>query len=244
MSKCEILFVQKLIVPITIFKIQNLSAYLMGKRTRSAKRDSSGSKVRKNYSDDELIDYSVFDNITKKKNIGNLNKGNSTKMFSWIIISILLFSVLLVAGVFSPETYKSENSSNGDGTNNEPTDKIPVVLYSSPTCGCCHKYVNYLNNNGFDTFQKRTEAYKDIKDQKNIPENLRSCHTAIIGDYFVEGHIPISVVNEMLNTNPDIDGITLPNMPSGSPGMGGDKNIPWEISSIKDGENIGIFQTL
>ena len=212
----------------------------MNKRTRSTRQYKGKKNEAKNYSDDELIDYSVFDHITKKT---KKDKPNSNKFFSLVFIMMFAFSAFLAFGVFSPDN----SDSNSDAWSIEITDgakKIPVVLYSSPTCGCCHKYVDYLDDNGFDTFQKRTEDYKDIKDQNNIPENLRSCHTAIIGNYFVEGHIPVQVIYDMLNSLPDFDGITLPNMPSGSPGMGGDKNMPWEISSIKDGENIGIFQTL
>ena len=65
---------------------------------------------------------------------------------------------------------------------------------------------------------------------------MESCHTAIFGDYFVEGHVPIEAVNKLLEEKPDIDGIALPEMPSGSPGMPGPKLEPFKIYSIKDGQ--------
>ncbi|MCE7737716.1 MAG: hypothetical protein GPJ54_22685, partial [Candidatus Heimdallarchaeota archaeon] len=158
--------------------------------------------------------------------------------------------LLLITGVFSPgsnpgnnEFVKSEDLPENTFTQLNG-EKFSIVLYSSPTCGCCHNYVSYLNDNGFDTFQKRTEAYQDIKDENLIPENQRSCHTAIIGDYFIEGHIPLSVVFDLLSQNPDINGISLPGMPHGSPGMGGDKNEDWVISSIANGQVVGVFATV
>ncbi|MHA2028659.1 MAG: DUF411 domain-containing protein [Candidatus Kariarchaeaceae archaeon] len=213
----------------------------MGKRTGSVRKRQSNPNEKKIYRDEDLIDNSVFDHITKKT---KTVKPSSNKMVSWMMVAGLLFSVLLISGIFSPNDISLNNQSDSsDITDSEGNLKIPVVLYSSPTCGCCHEYVNYLNNNDFDTFQKRTEDYQLIKDENGIPEDLRSCHTSIIGDYFVEGHIPISIVNDLLAQKPDIDGITLPGMPSGSPGMSGEKESLWEISSIKNGENIGIFQT-
>jgi hypothetical protein len=212
----------------------------VSRRTRSSRHSESESNS--NYTDDELIDYSVFDHITKKPKI---EKSGSNKFFSLVLIVILSFSAFLALGVFSPE--KTDPNTNSDAWSIDITDggnNIPVVLYSSPTCGCCHKYVNYLDDNGFDTFQKRTEDYENIKDENNIPDDLRSCHTAIIGDYFVEGHIPVQVVYDMINSQPDLDGIALPEMPSGSPGMDGDKLGSWDIYKIQNGENTGIFQTL
>ncbi|MHA2031540.1 MAG: DUF411 domain-containing protein, partial [Candidatus Kariarchaeaceae archaeon] len=156
----------------------------------------------------------------------------------------------LFSGIFSPGSNPEinnfiENENLEENTFTQANgEKISVVLYSSPTCGCCHNYVNYLNNNGFDTFQKRTQDYQDVKVSNRIPEDQWSCHTAIVGDYFVEGHIPLSVVFDMLSETPDIDGISLPNMPSGSPGMDGQKNQDWTISSIFNGQVVGIFATV
>ncbi|MHA2253084.1 MAG: DUF411 domain-containing protein [Candidatus Kariarchaeaceae archaeon] len=214
----------------------------MGKRTSSARKSQSNAREKKTYQEEDLIDNSVFDHITKKKK--NVKPG-SNKVISWMMVGMLFFSVLLISGIFSPDDISLNDQSNsGDITDGEGNLKIPVVLYSSPTCGCCHEYVKYLNDNGFDTFQKRTEDFKLIKAENGIPGELYSCHTSIIGDYFVEGHIPISVVEDLLEQKPDLDGITLPDMPSGSPGMGGEKTSSWEIFSIKDGQNIGIFQTV
>ncbi len=128
------------------------------------------------------------------------------------------------------------------GTNEGPV--ISAMLYSSPTCGCCHNYVDILNDNGFDVFQKRTNDYMDIKYENDIPVDHQSCHTMIVGDYFVEGHIPISSIMKMLEDSPEIDGIALAGMPSGSPGMDGEKTETWDIYSIFDGVATSIFDSV
>jgi len=66
---------------------------------------------------------------------------------------------------------------------------------------------------------------------------MQSCHTTEIGDYFVEGHVPIEAIDKLLAEKPDIDGITLPDMPAGSPGMPGVKREEFVIYSLKDGES-------
>jgi hypothetical protein len=82
-----------------------------------------------------------------------------------------------------------------------------------------------------------------IKHKYGISGSLRSCHTAVIGDYFVEGHIPSKVVDKLLTEKPLIDGIAMGGMPSGSPGMPGPKNETWKIYSYKNG-NISEYQEL
>jgi hypothetical protein len=111
-----------------------------------------------------------------------------------------------------------------------------VTVYSSPTCGCCHEYEKYLEENGFEVEPIRTEEMSEMKDELNIPEEMRSCHTAKVGEYFIEGHVPVEAIWKLLEEQPPISGIALPGMPSGSPGMGGDKEEPFTIYAIVDGE--------
>ena len=215
----------------------------MGKPTRSIK------KIQPIKNDDNIESYARISksDLLKKKDKTPLTNKSSSRLLKWSIITSSIFILLLVSGLFSPGT----NPGNNNFVNNEDLpenpyvqangEKMSIVLYSSPTCGCCHNYVEYLNDNGFDTFQKRTENYQDIKDENLIPEEQRSCHTVIIGDYFVEGHIPLSAVFDLLSQNPDIDGIAQPGMPAGSPGMGGEKNSEWVISSILNGQVVNVF---
>jgi len=107
-----------------------------------------------------------------------------------------------------------------------------VVVYKSPLCGCCVKYISYLKKSGYDVEVVSTDDMDSIKKKYNIPANMESCHTSIFGDYFVEGHIPLSVVDELLRDKPHVSGIALPDMPAGSPGMPGTKIEPFKIYSL------------
>lgn len=97
---------------------------------------------------------------------------------------------------------------------------IPVTLYKSPTCGCCEEYVKYLKANGFEVNAINSNDMNRIKQEKHIGNNLASCHTALIGGYAVEGHVPVAAIQKMLRNKPAIIGISAPGMPANSPGMG------------------------
>ena len=126
----------------------------------------------------------------------------------------------------------------GSGTPAERGGQAPTVVtvYSSPTCGCCHGYEEYLAENGFEVESIRTEDVPEMKDELKIPEEMRSCHTAKVGEYYLEGHAPVEAIWKLLEEQPAISGIALPGMPAGTPGMGGDKEQPFTIYAIVDGE--------
>ncbi|MDR7415446.1 MAG: DUF411 domain-containing protein [Armatimonadota bacterium] len=96
-----------------------------------------------------------------------------------------------------------------------------VVVYQNPRCGCCGVYVGYLRGAGYAVEVVRTEDMEGVKRRYRVPRPLWSCHTAVVGRYFVEGHVPAEAVQELLRRAPDGLGIALPGMPSGSPGMPG-----------------------
>lgn len=106
-------------------------------------------------------------------------------------------------------------------------------VYYSPTCGCCSEYVRYLRRAGFEvqTIVNQRQA-ELIKNQHNIPTDLQSCHTAIIDDYVFEGHLPAEAIKQLLEERPELKGIALPGMPSGSPGMPGPKLTPFMIYGL------------
>jgi len=135
--------------------------------------------------------------------------------------ALLLISVVFISGCLSqgPEV--------GTGQ--------AVKLYKSPNCGCCVGHTAYLESNDFEVAVDSSSDLNSIKNQYNIPRSMQSCHTAVIGDYFVEGHVPIEAIEKLLTEKPDIDGITLPGMPAGSPGMPGYKKGDWVIYALKDG---------
>ena len=104
--------------------------------------------------------------------------------------------------------------------NNQDT-KEKLVVYQSPTCGCCSGWATNMQQNGFDIETIKTNDMFSAKVEAGIDVTLQSCHTAFIGGYFVEGHVPSDAITKLLSENPDIKGITVPGMPAGInvPGM-------------------------
>ncbi len=110
-----------------------------------------------------------------------------------------------------------------------------ATLYKNPQCGCCEEYADYLREAGFKVTVKPTEHLAQMSRSVGLPDDFQGCHLAFIDDYYVSGHVPVKAVNKMLTEKPDIKGITLPGMPQGSPGMGGEKSAPFEIYQIDGG---------
>ncbi|MDA9642737.1 DUF411 domain-containing protein [bacterium] len=96
------------------------------------------------------------------------------------------------------------------------------IVYLSPDCGCCHKWISHMESNNFSLEKNMTSNMYDVKINAGLPIDLASCHTAIINGYFIEGHVPANDVKRLIKENPDgIIGLTVPGMPSGInvPGM-------------------------
>lgn len=107
-----------------------------------------------------------------------------------------------------------------------------VEFHKSMSCGCCGVHSNYIKNKGLNFEIINMEDVSPIKDKLGVPAGLRSCHTIILGDYFVEGHMPAEAIEKLITEKPDIKGIALPGMPEGSPGMPGTKRSEWIIYAV------------
>lgn len=115
----------------------------------------------------------------------------------------------------------------------EPTR---ATLYKNPECSCCEGYAAYLRRHGFAVDVKPTNELAEISNKAGVPEKLQGCHTMFVGSYVVDGHVPVNTIRKLLSERPVIAGITLPGMPSGSPGMTGHKDGPFTIYAVtKDG---------
>jgi len=121
-------------------------------------------------------------------------------------------------------------------TSPAPTGAPVLTMYKSPSCGCCMGHAAALEQAGYDVEVVPTRTLQDYKKEHGIPTDKQSCHTIVTKDYFIEGHVPIDIVNKLLEEKPDIDGIMLPDMPSGTPGMPGPKMGEWVVYAIKGGE--------
>ena len=108
----------------------------------------------------------------------------------------------------------------GAASAQRPAPQGPTVqVYKSPTCGCCANWVKHLEAAGFTTRVTETENVDEIKAKHNIPAAARSCHTATVDGYVIEGHVPAADVRRMLKERPAVLGLAVPGMPIGSPGM-------------------------
>lgn len=95
-----------------------------------------------------------------------------------------------------------------------------ITVYKDPSCGCCKKWVTHLSENGFAATAKDRSDMDALKDSLGVPVALRSCHTAVVGKFVIEGHVPAADVKRLLAKPPKgVVGLAVPGMPAGSPGM-------------------------
>lgn len=99
-------------------------------------------------------------------------------------------------------------------------DALPrVLMYKNPSCGCCGLWADHMRSDGFEVRVVTLDDLAPIKRKAGVPADLETCHTALVGDFTVEGHVPAEAVRRLLGTHPDVVGIGVPGMPAGSPGM-------------------------
>lgn len=105
-----------------------------------------------------------------------------------------------------------------------------LEVYKTPWCGCCAAWVDHMREAGFAVRVTEMEDLEPFKARHGVTEELASCHTALIGGYVVEGHVPASDVARLLKERPDATGLAVPGMPMGSPGMEMDGHSePYEV---------------
>lgn len=134
----------------------------------------------------------------------------------------LLVTVVLVIGGFIVESPAAE-----------------VVMYKNPSCGCCGAWAKHMQSAGFVVKELPRENMAAVKEKYGVPAALASCHTAVVDGYVIEGHVPASDVQRLLQERPQIVGLTAPGMPMQSPGMQAEGKPPRHYSVLafdKQGE--------
>lgn len=144
----------------------------------------------------------------------------------FIIGAIIVLAVL--GFVFVSDESEAINLSEDYGVDS-------MVIYKSPTCGCCDLYSSYIRKYGAEVTVKNIENMEEIKEKYNIPSSVYSCHTTVMEGKVVEGHIPVEGIVALLE-NDSVSNIGMPGMPSGSPGMPGAKSSPFTIYSFDETE--------
>lgn len=94
-----------------------------------------------------------------------------------------------------------------------------LVVYQDPSCGCCGKWVEHMRAHGFTVESVLERDLSARKQALGVPPSLWSCHTAVVGDYVIEGHVPAGDIKRLLAERPEGKGLAVPGMPVGSPGM-------------------------
>lgn len=116
------------------------------------------------------------------------------------------------------------------------SEATEVTLYKNPQCGCCEQYAAYLREHGFEVTVHATHDLVEMSDQAGVPGQLQGCHLSQVEGYAVSGHVPVDSLRRLLAERPDIEGISLPGMPQGSPGMTGIKDRPFKIYQFGNGK--------
>jgi len=114
-----------------------------------------------------------------------------------------------------------------------------ITVYKSASCGCCTKWVDHLRASGFAPTVHDEAEMDAIKDEMGVPKGVRSCHTALVDRYLIEGHVPAADIRRLLKEHPAVAGLAVPGMPQSTPGMAmpGDTPEPYEVLTFtRDGK--------
>ena len=117
-----------------------------------------------------------------------------------------------------------------------------IAVYRTPTCGCCSKWVKHLEDHGFSVVDHVLSDLSAMKVENGITPALASCHTAFVGGYVIEGHVPAADIARLLASRPAVSGLAVPGMPIGSPGMEGPNPESYRVLSFDHAGKIATFE--
>ncbi len=111
-----------------------------------------------------------------------------------------------------------------------PAAPLPTVtVYKTASCSCCARWVDYMRAAGFKVEVNDVADVTEFADAAGVPQALRSCHTAVVGGYTIEGHVDADLVKKLLSEHPAVAGLAVPGMVTGSPGMEGNRRDPYDV---------------
>ena len=152
----------------------------------------------------------------------------SRRQFGWQLVSVAVMTLVLAA--CGQKELPTPTEASGWPT---------AMVYKSPTCGCCTKWIDHLRENGFEVQIREPADMDAVKDRLEVPTDMRSCHTAVIGGYVVEGHVPATDIKRLLRDRPKAKGLAVPGMPLGSPGMeAGSRQQAYTVWLLNQGGNV------
>ena len=119
---------------------------------------------------------------------------------------------------------------------------VTVEVFKTSTCGCCALWVEHLEDQGFTTRVTDVDDLSAIKKKHGVPSRAASCHTAVVGGYVLEGHVPAAEVQRLLKERPAVAGLAVPGMPLGSPGMDfGNTKQPYDVLAFDKAGQLKVF---
>lgn len=119
---------------------------------------------------------------------------------------------------------------------------LPVVdVYKSPFCGCCKAWADHLRKNGFRVVLHDVDDVPAARKKLGMPNRFAACHTAKVGPYLIEGHVPAADIKRLIKAHPHAIGLAVPSMPLGSPGMEGDRSVPYDTLLVSTNGTDTVF---
>jgi len=159
---------------------------------------------------------------SSKKNRRNISSDSITKSDKkgysyapYLLVAIIVFTIVNIYFTFF---YKTDDNENGI-----------IAVYKSPTCNCCNKWIEHLKSNGFSVRAINEVNMEKVKTDTGVPDKFKSCHTAVINGYVIEGHVPANDIRKLLSEKRKVAGLSVPQMPMGSPGMEGNRKDPYQV---------------
>lgn len=166
---------------------------------------------------------------------------NQAIEFSWVparrLLSRLTATATLLVSALSVAACGDAASQSADTASEEAA----VVVYKTPWCGCCTKWVEQLRGDGLVVETIDVESTAPVRDELGVPRAMGSCHTARVGEYWVEGHVPVDLVRKLAEEQPEgIRGLAVPGMPIGSPGMEGPNPQRYAVFELRDDGKVAV----
>lgn len=152
-------------------------------------------------------------------------------------------TIVLAAGVATLAIQANEPNESSTSMAAAGTSGPAITVYKSPNCGCCQDWAEHLDAHGFETTIVETDNLNEIKQQYDVPRDMASCHTALIGDLVIEGHVPADdIVAYLENPHFNTVGLSVPGMPHGTPGMETGRKDDYQVIAFNANGQQSVFR--
>lgn len=166
----------------------------------------------------------------------NAFRGSARTKFLWMLAIFATAGVLLVTTIAPMAGTESDSL--------PAADDADIVVFKTPYCGCCHKWIDHLQESGLRVVVKDVASTQPVREKVGVPPTMASCHTAVAGGYWIEGHVPADIIKELLDKRPsDINGVAVPGMPVGSPGMEGPNPGTYDVVAYSSDGKSRVYAT-